>query len=92
MSSAELEQAILVLCDPRQTNDVKAAAQNFFEQLKVSPDGWKVFTQRLFETASTTVSIVCLGAILDVLQHRFVFFGRIEFGHRKPKIAPTSIA
>lgn len=74
MSSAELERAILALGDPRTTADIKAQAGAFFEQMKTSPDGWKVFTQRLFETNSSVVAIVCLGVILEVLQYRCASF------------------
>lgn len=69
----QLEQAIEALIDPRVNNEIRVQANNYIEELKVSPTGWQLCLELFVRQpkCSPNARLFSLQIIDLVLNNRF---------------------
>lgn len=68
----DLEKAILQAYDPMALPQTREQAMTYLSQVSDAAGGWRSFMEKLFGTQDVQVALVCLSALADIVQHRFV--------------------
>jgi exportin-T len=72
MKMDDLERAVVYEMDPSADPKIRAAAKEYCNNIKTSPDGWKICLQKLFRTTVMEVAFYCLEVIKSFIQHHYM--------------------